>query len=110
MADALVHPTYYDAFANVCLEAMAAGLPVLSSRNAGVSELMHNVEGCVLIDMPIPAQELADKIGQLIELSMPSAIAASQRKTAALFDKQDNLQKIEVLYSQCLALKQTCPN
>ncbi len=39
-ADALVLPTRYDAFANVCLEAAAAGLPVATSRANGAAELL----------------------------------------------------------------------
>ena len=38
--DALVHPTFYDACANVVLEAMACGLPVLSSDRNGSAELL----------------------------------------------------------------------
>jgi UDP-glucose:(heptosyl)LPS alpha-1,3-glucosyltransferase len=38
-ADALLLPTRYDAFANVCLEAAAAGLPVATSRANGAAEL-----------------------------------------------------------------------
>jgi UDP-glucose:(heptosyl)LPS alpha-1,3-glucosyltransferase len=39
-ADALLLPTRYDAFANVCLEAAAAGLPVATSRANGAAELL----------------------------------------------------------------------
>jgi UDP-glucose:(heptosyl)LPS alpha-1,3-glucosyltransferase len=40
--DALVHPTYYDACANVVLEAMASGLPVVSSDRNGSAELIRD--------------------------------------------------------------------
>lgn len=39
-ADILVHPTWYDPFSNACLEAWAAGLPVLTTRDNGMSELL----------------------------------------------------------------------
>jgi UDP-glucose:(heptosyl)LPS alpha-1,3-glucosyltransferase len=39
--DALLLPTRYDAFANVCLEAAAAGRPVLTSSNNGAAELLR---------------------------------------------------------------------
>ena len=41
-ADVLVLPTPYDAFGMVVLEAMAAGLPVVVSQNAGASELIDD--------------------------------------------------------------------
>ena len=39
-ADVLVLPTLYEPFSNACLEAMACGLPVVTTRAAGVSELL----------------------------------------------------------------------
>jgi len=37
--DALLLPTRYDAFANVCLEACAAGVPVVTSASNGAAEI-----------------------------------------------------------------------
>ena len=39
--DALVHPTFFDACANVVIEAMASGLPVLTSDRNGSAELVE---------------------------------------------------------------------
>lgn len=39
-ADALLHPTWFDSFANVVLEAMACARPVLVSEFAGAAELL----------------------------------------------------------------------
>ena len=39
-ADIYVQPTFYDPCSLVVLEAMAAGLPVITSRQNGVSELL----------------------------------------------------------------------
>jgi UDP-glucose:(heptosyl)LPS alpha-1,3-glucosyltransferase len=50
-ADALLLPTPYDAFGMVVTEAMACGLPVVVSREAGACELIrHGVNGLVLDD------------------------------------------------------------
>jgi UDP-glucose:(heptosyl)LPS alpha-1,3-glucosyltransferase len=52
-ADAFVFPTTYDAFGMVVLEAMAAGLPVFSSDQAGAAELIRSgADGFVI---PLPA-------------------------------------------------------
>jgi UDP-glucose:(heptosyl)LPS alpha-1,3-glucosyltransferase len=42
--DALVHPTLFDACANVVIEAMASGLPVLTSDRNGSAELVTEGE------------------------------------------------------------------
>ena len=39
-ADLLFHPTLYDSFSLVCLEAAAAGVPVVTTRAAGVAALL----------------------------------------------------------------------
>lgn len=39
-ADLLFHPTLYDSFSLVCLEAAAAGVPVVTTQAAGVAELL----------------------------------------------------------------------
>jgi UDP-glucose:(heptosyl)LPS alpha-1,3-glucosyltransferase len=50
-ADAYVGPSLEDAFAMPPLEAMACGLPVIVSRQAGVSEVIsHGTDGLVLED------------------------------------------------------------
>lgn len=40
-ADVLLHPTVYDTFGMVVAEAMAAGLPVITTRAAGAAELIE---------------------------------------------------------------------
>ncbi len=44
-ADFLVHPTFYDPCSLVVLEALACGLPVITSRCNGASELHGNTAG-----------------------------------------------------------------
>jgi UDP-glucose:(heptosyl)LPS alpha-1,3-glucosyltransferase len=64
-ADAYVGPSLEDAFAMPPLEAMACGLPVIVSRQAGVSEVItHAVDGLVLED-PRDAETLASMISGL---------------------------------------------
>jgi len=58
-ADLFVLPTLYDPFSNATLEAMASGIPVITTRNNGAAELIENgKEGFVVNDM-FDAQELA---------------------------------------------------
>ena len=56
-ADALLLPTPYDSFGMVVTEAMASGLPVVVSREAGASELIqHGVNGLLLGDVTDQAE------------------------------------------------------
>lgn len=48
-ADALLFPTFYDAFGMVISEAMASGLPVITCAQAGAAELIdHGTDGVVI--------------------------------------------------------------
>ena len=50
-ADIFLLPTIYDPFSNACLEALAAGLPVITTRTNGFAEIMETgVHGTVLDD------------------------------------------------------------
>ncbi|MEO2217902.1 glycosyltransferase family 4 protein [Chromobacterium vaccinii] len=44
MADAFILPTLYDPFPNVCVEAFACGLPVLTTRQCGAAEFVRQGE------------------------------------------------------------------
>lgn len=43
-ADAMLHPTFYDTFANVVTEALACGIPVVCSDRAGAAEVLHGAD------------------------------------------------------------------
>lgn len=73
-ADGLLLPTLYDPFPNVILEAMACGLPVITSRTCGGAEFIEqgtNGFVCDALDisrlreavMAIPALEYDNKMG-----------------------------------------------
>jgi UDP-glucose:(heptosyl)LPS alpha-1,3-glucosyltransferase len=81
-ADALLLPTPYDAFAMVVSEAMACGLPVIVSREAGASELIEDgINGLTLQDVG-SYRELAEKM-QLLrdDRSLAEELGRAARKT-----------------------------
>lgn len=48
-ADILLAPTLYDPFSNACLEALASGLPVITTRDNGFSEIItHELNGSIV--------------------------------------------------------------
>lgn len=49
-ADALLLPTLYDPFANVCLEALACGVPVVTSAANGAAEVIDDEVGRIVHD------------------------------------------------------------
>jgi UDP-glucose:(heptosyl)LPS alpha-1,3-glucosyltransferase len=61
-ADLFLFPTYYDAFGMVVAEAMASGLPVVTSRAAGVAQFIEDRVSGWLTNQPGDAEELAEGV------------------------------------------------
>ena len=61
-ADAFILPTIYDPFSNACLEALAAGLPVITTAQNGFSEVITSGNEGEVIDQPNDIPALADAI------------------------------------------------
>jgi UDP-glucose:(heptosyl)LPS alpha-1,3-glucosyltransferase len=62
-ADAFILPTIYDPFSNACLEALAAGLPVITTRANGFAEILSEGEGSV-VEQPDDIEALFRAIKQ----------------------------------------------
>jgi UDP-glucose:(heptosyl)LPS alpha-1,3-glucosyltransferase len=64
-ADAFVLPTLYDPLPNACLEAMAAGLPVITSTQCGAAELLAAHDAGIVCDAQ-DIDALANAMKQLL--------------------------------------------
>lgn len=104
-ADALIHPTWYDPCSLVTLEASAAGLPVITTRYNGASELMSDgVEG-FLIEDPADDARLAAKMHELLNPKLREKMGSAGRTMALQHTfAQQSTQFLE-LYDEVLAAK-----
>jgi UDP-glucose:(heptosyl)LPS alpha-1,3-glucosyltransferase len=66
-ADLYVHPTFYDSCSLTVLEALATGLPVVTSRFNGASDVIVSDEGGRVIDDPADPTELAGAIAYYLD-------------------------------------------
>lgn len=83
-SDIFALPTLYEAWGLVIVEAMATGLPVLTSRLAGASVAVIEGETGYLLDNPADETEIVRKLKPLVEgqHSPPEVISASVEKYA----------------------------
>ncbi|MFY9329121.1 MAG: glycosyltransferase family 4 protein [Georgfuchsia sp.] len=98
-ADAFALPTLYDPFPNAVLEAMACGLPVLTSPDSGAAELVTPACGAVIDVLDYKAQAAA--LDQLTQ--DPGAICQAARDAAATCSLADMTAKLTALYSTLAA-------
>ena len=66
-ADLLVHPTFYDPCSLVVQEAMACGLPVITTRFNGAAELLDPPTDGLVIRDPHDRDELAGAISYFLD-------------------------------------------
>ena len=95
-ADMLVLPTRYDPYANVCLEAMACALPVVTSSSNGAAELLRDgVNGWVQKRADDTA-ELAGIVRAFLALSREEQVQMGERarETALEYTLERNLREM----------------
>jgi glycosyltransferase involved in cell wall biosynthesis len=102
-ADVLIHPSRADAFPMTLVEAIAAGLPVVSTRVGGIPEIVGEDSG-LLIESPPSPEALADAVATLLsdaDLRRRMA-AAGQRRFEAEFTAERWATKLRTLYESVL--------
>jgi UDP-glucose:(heptosyl)LPS alpha-1,3-glucosyltransferase len=102
-ADVLVLPSFYESFGLVVLEAAACGVPVVTSRFAGVSELLsEGVDGYVLSD-PADDAELAERLQRLLDPALRGQMAEAARRLALQHTLDRNCAEIVAIYRRVAA-------
>ena len=91
-ADAFVLPTLYDPFSNACLEALAAGLPVVTTAANGFSEILQpGSEGEILED-PTDSAALARALEAWSDPARRAAIRPRLLELASRFTIEANVR------------------
>lgn len=102
-ADALVLPTLYDPFANVVLEAMASGLPVITSLKCGAVDLIDSGRNGLLCDaLDVPA--LAAHMEHLCDRRAREHIGEAGRETVLPLSLDRMAGELMALYHDLLSI------
>ena len=97
-ADIFILPTVYDPFSNASLEAMAAGLPVITTRSNGCSEIIESKVHGSVVDCPNDVNALSAALHFWSDESRRLTARPALLERATQFDLSRNVaHTLEVL-------------
>ncbi|MBI5587440.1 MAG: glycosyltransferase family 4 protein [Deltaproteobacteria bacterium] len=91
--DIFILPTIYEPFSNACLEAMAAGLPVVTSRVNGASEIMTDGVDSAILDDPADPAGIARKLKPLLNGEFRKKAGTNARAVALKYPIEKNVDE-----------------
>ena len=110
-ADVYVHPSWYDPCSLVVLEALASGLPVITSTMNGAAELMTVGEQGYVVPPGHLGQltELTDRMHKLFEATLRKRMGAAARVLAEKHTLGHNYRRMMDIYEKVAKRKgDTC--
>jgi UDP-glucose:(heptosyl)LPS alpha-1,3-glucosyltransferase len=90
-ADIFILPSIYDPFSNACLEALASGLPVITTRDNGFSEIIENGVHGSIVDLPNNVAALRDAIRFWSDAARRASARSTISERASHFDISNNV-------------------
>jgi UDP-glucose:(heptosyl)LPS alpha-1,3-glucosyltransferase len=101
-ADIYVHPTFHDSCSLVVLEALASGLPVITSRLNGAAELLtEGVEGYVVPD-PADVDDLLARLEPLFDTAVRERMGLAARRLAMEHTLERNVNEVLAVYEEVI--------
>jgi UDP-glucose:(heptosyl)LPS alpha-1,3-glucosyltransferase len=102
-ADIYVHPTFYDSCSLTVLEALAAGLPAVTTRFNGAAQAITSREGGTVIDDPTDAAKLAAAVALYADPSTRAAARIVARAWMEEYPPERNVEETERAYYASLS-------
>ncbi len=103
-ADIFALPTRYDAFANVCLEAMACGTPVITTKTNGAAEIIENGKEGYILETWEP-EEIVKRLKDAFELESNTWMGSNAARKAGTFTMEMHMKSILSLYDKVCGKK-----
>jgi len=105
-ADVYVHPTWYDPCSLVVLEALACGLPVITTRFNGAGELMEDGREGFVLDSPADAARLAETMERLLDPGLRGPMGEAARRAAEQYPMERNFREMLEVFTRVAGRKE----
>lgn len=92
-SDVMILPTKYDPFANVCLEALACGTPVITSKENGASEIIDHTNNGYVLSSPKAHLEIEKYLAYMQKENILRNMEKEARKKAEEFTIERNAKE-----------------
>lgn len=102
-SDVFVLPTFYDACSLVVIEAMAAGLPPVTTETNGAAGLIENGRTGLIISHPPAGTELAKAMAELLDPACRTAMARRAETAASSMTTAKNHHQLLEIFDRLAA-------
>ena len=102
-ADLLILPTLYDPFPSVVIEAMASGLPIITTAQCGAAGMMTEGRQGFILDTPEEVGRMAEYLEALDQVDTRRRMGREARKLAEDFPWERTVAELEQLYDDLIS-------
>lgn len=102
-SDLLIHPTFYDACSLTVLEALASGLPVITTHSNGASGIITQGQEGFIISDPRDGQALVEKITFFLNGERAQRASNAARHLAESYSLERNWREIKNIFQNHLS-------
>jgi glycosyltransferase involved in cell wall biosynthesis len=106
--DIFAHLSWHDAFGFVTLEAMAAGLPVITTPYTGATEIVEDGVSGLIID-PGDTGAITAAIRRLLDPELRERLAAAARDVGKRHSEESNFERVLTVFRQAAAPPRPVP-